>query len=350
MADVVEVVSLARLSPDEIRRIEAVDPRLKVSEVSEWYDGEIRERWPAQMTRNLPQPKSQPPAKAERDAALAKAEIIIAGYPYPMDVQARSSRLKWFHQRAAGANNLWYGDMWGAKCTVTTGRGNVGPKAIAEYCVAALFYFARDFRQAEADKAHAKFDRGLYTFSMVSGSTVCIVGAGGIGQEAGKRLAALGARVVGTRRDPTGPLPEGFSELRGPDELHALLGQSDAAILCVQLTQATKGLMNRAAFQAMKKGAILINIARGEVVDEDALVEALTSGHLGGAMLDVYIGENDHPPPSELWSHPRVLITPHNSGRGDPVRSFGMDVFCDNLRAYLDGRPLANVIDWERGY
>ncbi len=350
MAEVVEVVSLSRLSPDEIKRVEALDPRIRLSEVGEWFDGEIREKWPARMVSNMPPAKSAPPSKAERDAVLAKAEVIIAGYPYPVDVHARSPRLKWFHARGAGANNLWYGDMWGAKCAVTTGRGNVGPKAIAEYCVAALFYFVRDFRQAEADKARAKFDRSLYSYSMIAGSTVCIVGAGGIGQEAGKRFAALGANVIGTRRDPSGPLPEGFSEMHGPGELHAVLARSDAAIVCVQLTQETKGLMDQTAFRAMKKGAILVNIARGEVVDEDALLEALQSGHLGGAMLDVYTGENDHPPRAELWSHPRVLITPHNSGRGDRARSFGFDVFCDNLRAYLDGRPLANVIDWARGY
>jgi phosphoglycerate dehydrogenase-like enzyme len=100
----------------------------------------------------------------------------------------------------------------------------------------------------------------------------------------------------------------------------------------------------------MKRGAVLVNIARGEIVDEDALVDALNRGHLRGAALDVYVGEFEHQPPEALWSDPRVLITPHTSGSADDNRHGGVDLFCENLRAYLDGRPLANVIDWERGY
>jgi len=100
----------------------------------------------------------------------------------------------------------------------------------------------------------------------------------------------------------------------------------------------------------MKPGSVLVNVARGEIVDEDALAAALEGGHLRGAALDVYVGEFEHPPPARLWSDPRVLITPHVSGASDEDRHGAIDLFCDNLRAYLEGRPLRNVIDWERGY
>ena len=95
---------------------------------------------------------------------------------------------------------------------------------------------------------------------------------------------------------------------------------------------------------------MLVNVARGEIIDEEALADALRSGRLRGAALDVYVGEFERAPPARLWSDPRVLITPHTSSISDQDRHGGIDVFCDNLRAYLDGQPLANVIDWQRGY
>jgi phosphoglycerate dehydrogenase-like enzyme len=100
----------------------------------------------------------------------------------------------------------------------------------------------------------------------------------------------------------------------------------------------------------MKPGGILVNVARGEIVDEDALADALARGHLRGAALDVYIGEFERPPIVRLWSDPRVVITPHISGASDEDRHGAVALFCENLRAWLDGRPLRNVIDWERGY
>jgi phosphoglycerate dehydrogenase-like enzyme len=100
----------------------------------------------------------------------------------------------------------------------------------------------------------------------------------------------------------------------------------------------------------MKPGGVLVNVARGEIVDEDALADALQRDRLRGAALDVYVGEFERKPSARLWQDPRILITPHISGGSDESRHGGIDVFCDNLRAYLAGRPLHNVIDWERGY
>jgi phosphoglycerate dehydrogenase-like enzyme len=103
-------------------------------------------------------------------------------------------------------------------------------------------------------------------------------------------------------------------------------------------------------FAQMKAGSVLVNVARGEIVDEDALTEALSRNHLRGAVLDVYVGEFERTPPPALWSDPRVLITPHTSSVSDQDRHGAIDLFCNNLRAYLDGKPLSNVVDWERGY
>jgi glyoxylate/hydroxypyruvate reductase len=121
-------------------------------------------------------------------------------------------------------------------------------------------------------------------------------------------------------------------------------------IICCQWTPETTKLFNKERFAAMKPGSVLVNVARGEIVDEEALADALERDHLRGAALDVYVGEFEGPPMARLWSDPRVLITPHVSSVTDSDRHGGVDVFCENLRAYLDGRELRNVIDWARGY
>ena len=121
-------------------------------------------------------------------------------------------------------------------------------------------------------------------------------------------------------------------------------------VVCCHWTPETTRLFNADRFAAMKPGSVLVNVARGEIVDEEALADALQRGHLRGAVLDVYVGEFEHTPMARLWSDPRVLITPHISSVSDQDRHGAIDVFCENLRAYLDGRPLRNVIDWQRGY
>ena len=160
-------------------------------------------------------------------------------------------------------------------------------------------------------------------------------------------------RVVGTRRQspaPGTPLPAGFSALGGAADLDRFLPDADFVVICCQWTPETTRLFSHDRFARMKAGSLLVNVARGEIVDEAALLDALDRGHLRGAVLDVYVGEFEHLPPSRLWQHPQVLITPHVSGHSDRELHRAIDLFCENLRAYLDGRPLRNVIDWQRGY
>jgi phosphoglycerate dehydrogenase-like enzyme len=157
--------------------------------------------------------------------------------------------------------------------------------------------------------------------------------------------------VVGTRHRATDePLPDGFSNLRGAGDLHELLATSDFVAVCCHWTPETTGLMNAAAFRALKKGAILVNVARGEIVKEDDLLDALDSGQLRGAALDVYNGEFEKLPDARLWQRPDVLITPHNSGGTDVSVHRAFEIFREYLDDYLAGRTPGNVIDWDRGY
>ena len=155
--------------------------------------------------------------RAERDRLLAEAEVILGGWPFPLDLRARAPRLKWFHQRPAGASNLRLGDLWGSDVVVTTSRGAGNTLAMAEYAIAGILYFAKGLGQAVVDRAAGAFDHRAYRPLLLEGKTVCVVGAGGIGREVGRLGAALGMRVVGTRRHPEpGALPPGFSGSAAP--------------------------------------------------------------------------------------------------------------------------------------
>jgi glyoxylate/hydroxypyruvate reductase A len=349
----INVLNIQRISAADRAKIKAVDPAIRLTDAEGWYDGEIRETWSAYAAARYLRPGATGSGtREERDRLLAEAEVVLGGWPFPLDLRARAPKLKWFHQRPAGASNLRIGDLWGSDVVVTTSRGSGNTLAMAEYAVAGILYFAKSFDRIAIDRAAAAFDHRAYRPLLLDGKTACVVGAGGIGRDVGRLCAALGIRVVGTRRrpDPGGALPPGFSELGGPQDLDRLLPDSDFVVICCQWTPETDRLFDKARFAAMKAGSVLVNVARGEIVDEEALAAALARDHLRGAALDVYIGEFEHPPPARLWSDPKVLITPHVSGASDRDRHGAIDLFCDNLRAYLDGRPLRNVIDWERGY
>jgi phosphoglycerate dehydrogenase-like enzyme len=349
----VNVIAIQRISVAERAKIEAVDPAIRLTDLGGWFDGEIRATWPARTAaRYLAPDAAGKGTREERDRLLAEAEVILGGWPPLLDLRARAPRLKWFHQRPAGASNLLKSDLWASEVTVTTSRGAGNTLAMAEYAVAGILYFAKAFHRAALDRNAAAFDHRAWRPLLLEGKTACVVGVGGIGREVGRLCAALGMRVIGTRRSaPAGePLPRGFSALGRAGDLDRFLRESDVAVVCCQWTPETTRLFDEKRFAAMKAGSIFVNLARGEIVDEEALAQALARDHLRGAVLDVYIGEFERAPPAKLWSDPKVLITPHNSGHTDRDRHGGIDLFCANLRAYLEGKPLDNVIDWERGY
>lgn len=350
----VKILSMVRLSDAEKDKIRAIHPGIEVTDAGGWFDGEIRETWPEYAAnRYLPAGSNGTGTRAQRDALLAEAEIILGGFPPPYDIRSRAPKLKWFHQRPAGASNLFKCDLWGSDVMVSTSRGYGNTLPIAEWALSGILYFAKGFHRAEIDRAKGAFDNRAYAPLMIQGKTVCVIGAGGIGRELGRICAALGMRVVGTRRAAPAadePLPEGFCELRGAADLHALLAVSDFVAVCCHWTPETTGLMNAAAFRAMKKGAILVNVARGEIVNEDDLLDALDCGQLRGAALDVYNGEFERLPDARLWQRPDVLITPHNSGGTDVSVHRAFEIFREYLDDYLAGRTPGNVIDWDRGY
>jgi phosphoglycerate dehydrogenase-like enzyme len=349
----VNVLVIQPISDAELAQIARLDARLSVLDARGLFDDEIRQTWPQwSVDRYLGKRRGPPSTREERDRLLSQAEVILGGWPFPLDLRARAPRLRWFHQRPAGASNLRRGDLWGSDVTVTTSRGYGNTRAMAEYVVACFLHFARGLHRASRDRQRQSFEHGAYRPVLIEGKTVCVVGAGGIGQEVGALCAGAGMRVVGTRRHvlPGGVLPAGFSRLETPEHLHELLGESEFVAVCCQWTPETTRLIGHEAFAVMRPGTTLVNVARGEIIDEEALIAALAAGRLRGVGLDVYDGEFEHAPAPRLWQDERVVITPHVSGGTDVTQHRAVEVFSENLRAYLEERPLANVIDWTRGY
>ena len=349
----VEVLVMPQVSDEVLHRIQNVDCRVKIVDARGWFDVELRATWPQwTVDRYLGARKYPATSSEQRNHALASAQIVLTGWPPLKDLRARAPRLKWVHELPAGASNFLDTDLWGSDVLVTTSRGHTNRRPMAEYVLASFLHFARGLHLSYRDQKRRRFDHQTYDPVIVRDKTVCVVGAGGIGQEVAKLCAAAGMRVVGTRRQVASgaPLPPGFVRLESSHLLHDLLGESEFVAVCCPWTKETTRLIGRAAFAAMKSGTVLVNIARGEIIDEETLLHALAEGRLRGVALDVYVGEFERPPESRLWHDGRVVITPHVSAATDVSEHRGVMLFCENLTRYLEGLPLENVIDWERGY
>jgi phosphoglycerate dehydrogenase-like enzyme len=285
---------------------------------------------------------------------LEDAEVILLGYPVPHGIVERAPNLRWVQHTQAGVSNLHGTDLWDSPVMLTSSRGAVAATGIAEYVMAGAYYFARGLHEATRQKAVGEFSRSGYTLRALTGATIGIVGLGGIGAEVARLARAAGMRVVATRRSVASPKrdAEGVDLLLPADRVAELAAASDFVAVCVMLTPATEKMIGAEVLAAMKSHAVLINVARGEVIDEDALVAALQAGRIAGAVLDVYTGElAGRPPRRELVEFPQVVLTPHISGRGDPSGDEPVKrLFAENLRRYLEGQPLQNLVDRSRGY
>ena len=291
---------------------------------------------------------------AQREAIWADAEVLLVGYPVPRELAARVPALRWAHHPQAGVSNLHSSDLWTSSVMLTSGRGYVATTAIAEYVIAAAFHYSSGLREATRQKSAGEFVRAPYDLQTAAASTMGVVGLGGIGGEVARLARAVGMRVVATRRSATSPQEgvDGVDLLLPPERLTNLVAESDVVAVCTPLTVDTRRLIDARVFAAMRPHAVLVNVARGELVDEEALVRALRSRQIRGAVLDVYEGELDgQPPRRELLEMPQVVLTPHISGVGDKAGiERCKDLFAENLHRFLDGRPLLNIVDRNRGY
>jgi phosphoglycerate dehydrogenase-like enzyme len=228
-------------------------------------------------------------------------------------------------------------------------RGSSGP-AIAEHAFAMLLTLTRDLRFHMENQASGRWARdgsGVRPIAL-EGRTMLVVGLGGIGSEVAERAHGFGMRVIATRRTDAAS-PTWIEKVGKPGELLALLPEADVVAICVPLTAETEGLFDAKAFAAMKPGSYLVNVARGKIVDTQALLEALEKKHLAGACLDVTDPE-PLPPEHPLWELPNVVITPHVSSDAELTDERSWTAFKENFRRFGAGEPLLNVVDKRAGY
>jgi len=251
---------------------------------------------------------------------------------------------RWVHIRSAGVDGSVYPELAERPLVVTNARG-VFSRSLAEFVLAAVFHFAKDLRRLMRNQDRRVWE--AHTPRLVGGQTMGIVGYGDIGRATAQMARALGMRVVALRR--SGTADPSTDEMFPPSRLHDLMAASDFVVLATPLTDETRGLVDGKAIAAMKRTAVLVNVGRGPVVQEAALVAALQAGAIGGAALDVFETE-PLPAASPLWSLDNVLLSPHSADHTPGWLENAMTCFLANLRRFLAGEPLENPVDPRRGY
>ncbi len=277
----------------------------------------------------------------------------VAFVPYvDRAMLASAPRLRWIQSPAVGVGGMLFPEMIASPIVITTARG-IRARAIAEHVLGVTIALARQLHVAVRHQvAHEWVQDRIEASGAVRtllGRRMAIVGLGSIGLEVARAASAFGLRVSAIRRRVDSARPDGVDEVLPPERLGELLGKSDIVVLSAPVTAATRGLIGRRELAQMKAGAFLVNISRGQLVDDAALVDALTSRHLGGAALDVFAHE-PLDPASPYWDLPNVIITPHTSGAMEDYWATLVALFADNLQRFERGAPLLNVVDKSAGY
>jgi len=323
----------AHINPGTIDRLRALSPDLDVVDVSADESFDV-------------------------DQLADPALEAIVGRRVPADL-TRVPALRWLQTGSAGVDHLAADPPWAKGIVVTNGRG-VFAVPIGEYVSGAILRINQPTRRWAADQAaHHWPVEDEPVAAIARGRTAVLVGYGSIGREVARQLSALGLRILAVKPrpevradssyrvpgtgDPDGSIPE---HIVGVEALLDVVREADYLVLTLPLTGESRGIIGAAVLAALPSGAWLINVSRGPLVDEDALVAALRAGSLAGAVLDVF-GEEPLPPDHPLWDAPNVTVTPHVSGSTSRFRD---DLIVENVRRYLAGEPLLNVVDPERGY
>ena len=277
---------------------------------------------------------------------VGEAEVIF-GTGLPENILDLAPNLKWVQAYAAGVDDLAGIGLMEHDVALTSSSGINGPP-IAESCL--MFMLMNEKNMVKRVEAQARREWTRLPNGQLAGKTVGIVGPGGIGGSVAKLAAACDMRVLAARRTYVpGPAVPNVDEVFPSHRLNDMLAECDYVVAAVSLTDETRGMIGKEQFDAMKPGTFFINVSRGAIVDEAALLDALRSGWLGGAALDVFTQE-PLPANSQFWGLPNVIVTPHNTGSLPDYGDRATQFFCENLRRYLDGHPLEGQIDPVKGY
>jgi phosphoglycerate dehydrogenase-like enzyme len=263
------------------------------------------------------------------------------------EVFLKARRLRYYQSIGAGVDAILTPDLVRSDVVLASEKGEVGIH-LAEHAFALLLGLTRGLHTALRDPDYGRREAIRLAQHELYELTMGVVGLGGTGREVATRALAFGMRVLAVDVEDVPTVP-GIAALWKPNHMYDLLAESDVVVICLPLTKATHHLFSRDLFRQMKRSAILINVTRGAIVYGEDLVAALGEGLIWGAGLDVTDPE-PLPPNHPLWTHPRVIVTPHTAG-GSPRRAGRViDTFCENLRRLRVGQPLVAIIDKEKGY
>ncbi|HEX6291094.1 MAG TPA: D-2-hydroxyacid dehydrogenase [Herpetosiphonaceae bacterium] len=330
------------LEPEHIERIRGVDARLHVI-----YEPDLL-RPPRFPNDHIGQPIQRTPQQERRwRDLLGQADILFDfDHTHLDDLPELAPRLRWIQATSAGIGQLVKRLDYPSRLpnTVLTTASGVHAQPLAEFCLMAMLMFSKDLLRTLRDQARKHWSQ--YSVADLEGRTLLIVGVGKIGRELARLGQALRMNVIGIKRSVDGvdPATLFLDQVYGPESLHQLLPQAEYLVLITPHTPQTEQLIGEAELARLPRGAMLINIGRGALVDEPALIAALRSEHLGGAALDVF-AEEPLPQSSPLWDLPNVLVSPHSGGTSDRENERIVDLFCDNLARWLAGEPLRNVFN-----
>lgn len=281
------------------------------------------------------------------DQRDAEAEIesadIVAG-PLSPEAFARATRLSWQQLWLAGADGALHSAMCDSPVVLTSAKGN-GAIPLAEHAMMLMIMLNRDAPRWLRAQGERRWEYRIHP--ELNGLTCGIIGLGNAGQDLALKAQAFHMRVIGVRRAPQ-PTPH-VDEVFTIDRLHEFLGQSDFVVVTTPRTPETTGMLGEDEFRAMKPGAYYLNISRGGIADDDALLKALREGWIAGAGLDAH---SDEPLPADspFWDAPNTIVTPHNGASTKNSGRRGLAIFIENLRRYTAGEPLHNVVDKNAGY
>ncbi|MCU1306277.1 MAG: D-isomer specific 2-hydroxyacid dehydrogenase, NAD-binding protein [Acidobacteriaceae bacterium] len=310
----------------------------------EWLAERLRKDFPEHQLVHLPGYEGV----AEE---IADAEVAIAWSIRPKQF-AHARKLKWVHSPAAAVHQLMFPQMVASDVLVTNAREIHGP-VVAEHALALIFALAKRLPSAmRLQQARVWGQQAIWeekpTTRELADSTVCLIGMGSIGREFTKRARALGMRVVAVREHPEKG-SDGADSVLSTDDLEFALSQAEFVVLAAPLTPATRHIINAERLRQMKKEAYLINVSRGPLIDDAALITALKQNQIAGAGLDVFEHE-PLPADSPYWRLENVLITPHTAAVTEKLWARHYEQISENIRRYLAGEPPLSIVDKQKGY
>ena len=330
----VNVVVASSVGKEGLDRIENVRSNVRVQDASTMFT----------FSGGVPAEPQDPSVKARLDAMLAEAEIIYGFIP-PRDIMARAPKLKWINAPSAGVDRFLVPDIVGSSVILTNSRG-IHSVQMGEMAFGMLLILAKKAPFFFRMKEERKWQRVVP--EILRGKALAVLGLGVIGREVARLGKAFGMRVLALDVREIGP-DECVDAHFPPSRLNEVLSQSDYVVVTLPLTPETRNLIGEPELLAMRRTAYLVNIARGGIVDEDALIRALSEERIAGAGLDVFAKE-PLAQDSKLWDLPNVIISPHVAGIREDYAVLAVGLFCENLRRYLDGQEMLNVVDKRRGY